>query len=63
MRLADWLPLLVFPGGLVVLTVACLWLSVGLVRQRRRFEAAVALVTFLGLACALWVLYRFFASP
>ena len=62
MRLTDWLSLLVFPGGLVVLSLACLGLFVGLVVQRRNLEAAVALVLWLVLGFVLWILYRFFTS-
>jgi hypothetical protein len=58
-RLADWLALLVFPGGLLVLTAACLWLFVGLVRQRRNREAAVAFITFVALVSAVVVLSLF----
>ena len=62
MRLSDWLSLLVFPGGVVVLSLACLGVFVGLVVQRRNLEAAVSLVAFLVLAFVLWILYRFFTS-
>lgn len=57
------LPLLVFPGGLVILAAASFCLFVGLVRQGRNLEAAVAFLAFLALVSVLWVLYRFFTSP
>ena len=63
MRIADWLALLVFPGGLVILTLACFWLFVGLVRQGRTLEASVAFLAFLGLGSVVWLLHRFFISP
>lgn len=62
MRLGDWLALLLLPGGLLVLTAACFWLFVGLLRQRRNREAAVALVTFVALASAVVLLSLFFVE-
>jgi hypothetical protein len=50
------------PGGLLVLTAACFWLFVGLLRQRRNREAAVALVTFVALASAVVLLSLFFVE-
>ena len=58
----DWLPLLLFPGSPVILAVVCLVLFVGLVRQGRNLEAAVALAAFLGVACVIWMLYGFFIA-
>ena len=62
MRLGDWLALLLFPGGLLVLTAACLWLFVGLLRQRRNREAAVAFITFVALVSAVVLLAVFFVE-
>ncbi len=61
-RFTDWLPLLLFPGSVVIFAVVCFVLFVGLVRQGRNLEAAVALVAFLGVTCVIWMLYGFFIA-
>lgn len=62
MTITDWLPLVVFPGGLLILTGTCLWLSAALLRQGRSVEAAVVFLAFVVLAIVAWVLYGFFTS-
>ncbi len=62
MTITDWLAPAVFPGGLLILTVTCLWLSVALFRRGRDAEGAIVFVAFVALAIVVWVLYRFFAG-